>query len=119
MAPGLFGALFCGSRGYELAFGEEALALSKASQTVSRLPLEAITAVTANAGMIWSTITISTPNQRIALKGILNNRASQFTGALRGAIGPAMVGAVTRHEAELQRVASGIRSLLSGPRCWA
>jgi DNA helicase-4 len=116
VAPGFLGSLFFGSRARELAFGAESIALSRTGQVVSQLPLEAITAVTATAGMIWSKITISTPNQRIALDGVVNSRASQFIGALRGAVGQAMLGTITRHEPELQRVATGIRSLLSGPQ---
>ena len=116
VAPGFFGALFCGSRGRELAFGAESLALSKAGQMVSQPPLETITAVTATAGMIWSKITISTPNQRIALDGVVNSRASQFIGALRIAVGQAMLGTITRHAPELQQLATGIRSMFSGPR---
>ena len=116
MAPSFFGSLFFGAGRRELAFAEESLALIKAGQIVCQLPLEAVTVAVANAGMIWSRIAVSTPNQTIALNGVVNSRASEFIGALRSAISQAMVRAVTRHEAELQRVASGIRSLLSGPR---
>ncbi len=116
VAPGFLGALFCGSGGCELAFSAQSLSYGKAGQKVSGLPLEAITVATAKVGMIWSTITISTSNQTIALNGVVNSRASHFIGVLRSAIGQAMLDAITRHEPELQQVAAGIFSLLSGPR---
>jgi DNA helicase IV len=116
VAPRFLGSLFCGSRGCKMAFGAQSLAYDKAGQTIFQSPLEAITAVTATAGMIWSKITISTPNQRIALDGVLNSRASQLIGALRGAVGQAMLGTIIRHAPELQQLATGIRSMLSGPR---
>jgi DNA helicase-4 len=116
VAPGFFGYLFGGSRGCELDFGEQSLVYAKAGRTVCRLPLEAITVATAEAGMIWSKITISTSNQRIALNGVVNNSARQFVGALRAAVSKAMLGAIIRHELELHRVGAGMLSLLSAPR---
>jgi DNA helicase IV len=126
VAPGFLGSLFCGSCGGELAFDAESLAHSHVGQTVSRLPLEAITDATAEAGMIWSNITVSTSNQKIALNGVVNKRALQFVAVLRGAVSQAMLGAIKRHEPELHRVASGVCSLQSAPRylshrdieCW-
>jgi DNA helicase-4 len=126
VAPGFLGSLFGGSRGCQLDFDAESLAHSKAGQSDSRLPLEAVTVATAEAGMLWSKITISTSNQRIALNGVVNKRASQFVEALLSAVSQAMLGAIKRHEPELHRVAKGMFSLLSGPRylshrdveCW-
>jgi DNA helicase-4 len=126
VAPGFLGALFCGSGGCELAFTTQSLSYGKAGQKVSGLPLEAIAVATAKAGIVWSKITISTSNQTIALNGVVNSRASHFIAALRSAIGQAMLGAITRHEPELQQVAADMLSLLSGPRylshrdieCW-
>jgi DNA helicase-4 len=115
-APGFLGSLFCGSRGHGLAFDAESLTHSKAGHAVSLLPLEAITVATVNAGIIWSKITISTSNQRIALNGVVNTRAIQFVEALLSAVSQAMLGAIKRHEAELHRVGAGMLDLLSGPR---
>jgi hypothetical protein len=125
-APGFLGSLFGGSRGGELAFGAESLTHSKAGHTVSQIPLEAITVATADAGMIWSKITVSTSHQRVVLNGVGNKRASQFVEALRGAIRQAMLRAITRHKPKLQQIAEGMHGLLSGPRyvshrdveCW-
>jgi DNA helicase IV len=115
IAPGFLGSWFSGSRGCELSFSAQSVAYTRAKQTTSIFPLETIAAASVKMGMIWSTITIGSPNQTIVLNGVGNSRASQFVGALWIAIGNAAVDAITRHAAELERLAGSIRGLLEGP----
>ena len=107
VAPGFFGSLFCGSRGCELAFDAQALWQEKAGQTVSQVLLEAVTSATAEPGMLWSTIIVSTSTQRITLNGVPKNRAGHFVESLRSAIRQALITAVSQHEPELKRIAAG------------
>lgn len=116
IAPGFFGSLLWRSVGCELSFSSQSVAYTKPEQATSNWPLETITFVSAKGGMIWSTITISTPDQTIVLNGVNKGRASQFIGALRIAIGHATVDTITRHVAELERLSSSMLGLLQGPR---
>jgi DNA helicase-4 len=116
VAPGFLGSLFCGSHAGELEFGVESLALRRAGQAVSRIPLEVISKVAVDAGWIWSQISVVSSGESIKLGGIGKQRASQFGIALLQAVSQAMLGALNKHEVELDRVASGLRDLLTAPR---
>jgi DNA helicase-4 len=116
VAPGFLGSLFCGSHARELELGVKSLTFRRAGQAVSRIPLEAISKVTVDAGRIWSQLSVVTSGETIKLGGVGKERASQFGVALLHAVSQAMLDAINKLEGELDRVASGLRDLLTAPR---
>lgn len=82
----------------------------------SRLPLDTITAAAVKTGMIWSKITISAPNQRIVLNGILNRTADKFTRALRSAVSQATLDTIAQRAPQLQQLTTDFRKLMASPR---
>jgi DNA helicase-4 len=113
---GLFGGLISGGGRWELAFDEQSIVYAKAGRPDTGIPLGTITRASAKPGLIWSTIEIVAPDQRIVAKGSLNRAAEDFVGPLWVAIGRALLSELERLSPALLQFANTWRKLLEHPR---